>query len=351
MREMEARLNQDQVAAFGRVERANEARIEQVGALIMRGIIHRDVRFAFTSWAEICNRRSFAIGRLRLAAWRLRQDAKAKAFATWVNASIAWKMAARDASRKQRRFAKAEVASAEAAAKEAATAEILKQLAAREEEIGALKTKYSDATAAAQDGAADAAAKQAAVDNLQKRLSLREKELADMANLHEQELAAAAEERAAMARAHQKHVEEMAGQKEAMHMERFAQQARRRLLYRDLEVGFHAWMEFWSSRVHALQTMKRVANRLHPRSAALASAFYFWVDDASGANWKAEIEAYEKRANKMQMMIEVRDKEISRLKLELLIAQASDPSAGAFARGKREKQIRALEKKKAKEGS
>ena len=110
MREMEARLNQDQVTAFGRVERANEARIEQVGALIMRGIIHRDVRFAFTSWAEICNRRSFAIGRLRLAAWRLRQDAKAKAFATWVNASIAWKMAARDASRKQRRFAKAEVA-------------------------------------------------------------------------------------------------------------------------------------------------------------------------------------------------------------------------------------------------
>ena len=49
-------------------------------------------------------------------------------------------------------------------------------------------------------------------------------------------------------------------------------------------------------------------------------------------------------------MLEVRDKEIRRLKTELQLLQPADTSTGAYQRNKREKQVRKMEKRQAKEG-
>ena len=57
-----------------------EARIEHVSVFILRSIIHRDVRRAFNSWVELREARSFAFGRLKQAALRLRNSVKARAF-------------------------------------------------------------------------------------------------------------------------------------------------------------------------------------------------------------------------------------------------------------------------------
>lgn len=62
----------------------------------------------------------------------------------------------------------------------------------------------------------------------------------------------------------------------------------------------------------------------------------------------AELAEHERRAGKMKMILETRDKEIRRLKTELQLLQPQEAMAGAYARNKREKQLRSAEKKQAK---
>ena len=95
----------------------------------------------------------------------------------------------------------------------------------------------------------------------------------------------------------------------------------------------------------------RAANRLNPKLRDVAAAFYFWVEDCTADSVTAELAEHERRAGKMKMMLETRDKEIRRLKTELQLLQPQESMAGAYARNKREKQIRAMEKRQGKKSS
>ena len=120
----------------------------------------------------------------------------------------------------------------------------------------------------------------------------------------------------------------------------------RRMQSRDLSLGFNSWAEMWQARVHARARMREIANRLHPETAMLAAAFYFWQEESSEAGRAAALQSLERRQSKMQMMLEIRDKEIARLKV--VIAKLLPPEkTGAFAKNKLEKQRRAAERREA----
>ena len=88
------------------------------------------------------------------------------------------------------------------------------------------------------------------------------------------------------------------------------------------------------------------ANRLNPLKREIASAFYFWLEECSEAGREARFEELEWRVGKMTRAIEMRDKEIKRLKLELQLASPETQGEQA-AREKREKQIKAMQKRQA----
>ena len=148
--------------------------------------------------------------------------------------------------------------------------------------------------------------------------------------------------------AREKELADLAIKEDEARKENFMRQAIRRLNNRDLAFGFSAWVEHVEARTYALNRMREIANRLNPETRALAEAFYFWVEDSSEAGKAARLEQLETRVSKMTMLLEVRDKEIKRLKLELQIARPEDKATVA-AREKREAQIRTMQKRQAAE--
>ena len=68
-------------------------------------------------------------------------------------------------------------------------------------------------------------------------------------------------------------------------IELLRRQIGRRMLNHDLSNAWSSWYEFWSCKVYATQTLRKIANRL--RAPALSSAFSFWDRDAAVAQAKA----------------------------------------------------------------
>ena len=98
-----------------------------------------------------------------------------------------------------------------------------------------------------------------------------------------------------------------------------------------------------------MQRMRQIANRLHPTTTMIASAFYTWTEEASNVNLAAERQLLEKQHGKLKLMLELRYKEIVRLKAA--ITKLLPPEkAGAYATSKREKQRRAMERKQQERG-
>ena len=148
--------------------------------------------------------------------------------------------------------------------------------------------------------------------------------------------------------AREKELAELAIKEDEARKDNFMRQAIRRLHNRDIALGFGAWVEHVEARTYALNRMREIANRLNPETRQLAEAFYFWVEDSSEAGRAARLDQLEMRVSKMTMLLEVRDKEIKRLKLELQIARPEDKATVA-AREKREAQIRTMQKRQAAE--
>ena len=156
------------------------------------------------------------------------------------------------------------------------------------------------------------------------------------AELKVEELLAAAE----------KDLADRAMKEEEERRELFMRQAIRRLTNRDLSAGFNAWVEMCEAKAYAMKTLRQIANRLHPKNRELASAFYFWADDCSERGIQAQLELHERRARKMMMTLEIRDKEIKRLKTMLNVLQPETKEQAAL-REKREAQIKAMKKRQA----
>ena len=108
----------------------------------------------------------------------------------------------------------------------------------------------------------------------------------------------------------------------------------------ELNFGFTAWIELWQARTNAMQKLREVGNRM--RSPELADTFYWWSDQCTEEGRKAEIEAQERRADRLKQALELRDREIHRLKVMLKV---NEPSAGAFMRKKQEKMAKRVEAK------
>jgi hypothetical protein len=198
---------------------------------------------------------------------------------------------------------------------------------------------------------------QTATSDLTRRAESREKELKQLQESHAKEIAELKEELEAyrlqaevkvekLLATREKEVADFHMQQENERREMFMRQAVRRLSNRDLSSGFNAWMEFAEARAYATKTIRQVANRLHPKNSEIAGAFYFWYEDVSAMNQKAQIEMYERRTSKLLMTIDIRDKEIRRLKTVVNVLQPETKEQIA-ARAKRESQIKTMQRRQA----
>ena len=124
----------------------------------------------------------------------------------------------------------------------------------------------------------------------------------------------------------------------------FVRQIARRMLRRDLASGFGSWVALWKAKTYAGK-MCEIANRLNLKLREVANAFYFWAEEGR----TVELEKLQSIDEQQGMMLERRDKEITRLKMELMRLDPPPP-AGAYARNKLEKQKKLAGKRKAQQG-
>ena len=99
-------------------------------------------------------------------------------------------------------------------------------------------------------------------------------------------------------------------------------QALRRMKNRDIANGFGAWVELWEAKTYAMQRLRECAHRFNPKTRELADAFYFWSEECTSEGIQQRLQDYEKRQEKMLWTLQIRDKEIKRLKTEACHAPA-----------------------------
>ena len=116
------------------------------------------------------------------------------------------------------------------------------------------------------------------------------------------------------------------------------QAAARRLLYRDVRLGWESWFEYWDSRVYAKGRLREVANRL--RSPAISHAFYFWQNEMRELNRKKEIGKHDDRFGRTLAKLEQREKEIKKLQERIMRL-----SGGTGVQGRAQKRKAANEKR------
>ena len=116
------------------------------------------------------------------------------------------------------------------------------------------------------------------------------------------------------------------------------QAAARRLLYRDVRLGWESWFEYWDSRVYAKWRLREVANRL--RSPAISHAFYFWQNEMREYNRQKEIGKHDDRFGRTLAKLEQREKEIKKLQERIMRL-----SGGTGVQGRAQKRKAANEKR------
>ena len=233
----QAALEQQQVELTGTAaqraamaeERAREERIEQLRRQTVRRMMNAGLLNAWNAWAEFWDAKTYALQRLREVANRLRSPALSSAFAFW----------ARDtAARLSRRSALVHEEKAKGLERE--NTQLRDQLttlrASSEEQLAALSAE---------------------------RLGL----LARVA-----ELSGNAADATSLLEAQEE-------KERASRVELLTRQIGRRMLYRDVSLGFTAWVELWEAKTYATERLRQVAARL--RSPELSLAFSFWAEDAA----------------------------------------------------------------------
>jgi hypothetical protein len=351
------------------VSAANEERLRSFARQAVRRMLHRELAGSFSEWARL------SANTVERRLWKAKEEehaARARALQGEVEQAKA-----EEARTAAELHAKAEEAKREAAQvlerasaeQEAMRAVLAQREAAMAEREAAMAQESGSALSRAQ---AELEALRRSVDDGQQAMRAKEEahaaELAALREKHAAELAAEREAHEEQAAALRDQVEEQvrasAAQADGLIAAREADLARaaeesqqakadlmmraavRRMQSRDLSLGFNSWAEMWQARVHARARMREIANRLHPETAMLAAAFYFWQEESSEAGRAAALQSLERRQSKMQMMLEIRDKEIARLKV--VIAKLLPPEkTGAFAKNKLEKQRRAAERREA----
>ena len=352
---------------------ANEERLRSFARQAVRRMLHRELADSFSEWARL------SANTVERRLWKAKEEehaARARALQGEVDQAKA-----EEARTAAELHAKAEEAKREAAQvlerasaeQEAMRAVLAQREAAMAEREAAMAQESGSALSRAQ---AELEALRRSVDDGQQAMRAKEEaHAAELAALREKHAAELAAELAAEREAHEEQAAALRGQVEEQvrasaaqadgliaareaDLARAAEESQqakadlmmraavRRMQSRDLSLGFNSWAEMWQARVHARARMREIANRLHPETAMLAAAFYFWQEESSEAGRAAALQSLERRQSKMQMMLEIRDKEIARLKV--VIAKLLPPEkTGAFAKNKLEKQRRAAERREA----
>ena len=243
---------------------------------------------------------------------------------------------------------------------EDAVGTLQRDLAARNREITGLTRRLAAAAEA-----------EASIDKLTKQLQKSERSMAAMQDVHAAEVARLEANIEAQKQAvkrkgedmkqavkakedelmsiHGADLQSLADKQKEENRERFMKASMRRMLNRDIGLGFRAWVAFTEAKAYALKRMAQIAHRLNPKTRELASAFYFWVDDASEEGRARQLLAYEQREGKMMRIIEQRDKEIRRLTVELEIFNPETKQQAA-EREKREAMRKKMLKKQQSKG-
>ena len=110
-------------------------------------------------------------------------------------------------------------------------------------------------------------------------------------------------------------------------VELLGKQMVRRMLARDLALGWTAWVERWEAKVHAMRTIRQIAHRFLNRD--LSNAFFFWVGDYE--EQKREEEEAMKEGNVRALLLQLQDyeDEIRRLRKEMRASGASKKGSRA----------------------
>jgi chromosome segregation ATPase len=75
----------------------------------------------------------------------------------------------------------------------------------------------------------------------------------------------------------------------------------RRVLNRNLTLGWSAWLELWEAKTHAMDRLRQCGNRLH--APALANSFALWLADMRCAEREKEREEMELQANSIEVQV------------------------------------------------
>ena len=124
----------------------------------------------------------------------------------------------------------------------------------------------------------------------------------------------------------------------------------RRMLHRDVGGAFAAWTELWEAKTYALNRMRQIANLLHPKTRELARCFTSWADACREANHESQLASAGSTTAALRRELELKDKEIARLK-SVVAKLIPQETTGAYAKNKREKQVRAFERKRQQQAS
>ena len=197
--------------------------------------------------------------------------------------------------------------------------------------------------------AAMAAMAAKATAELEKKLASRDGEVASLRAEHdaaeatwqakEAEGAAGASAAAASARE----------QLESARLERVAAvgaQIVRRIMSRDLSIGFSSWVEMWSAKTRALDKLRQVAHTL--RAPELANTFFDWSVEASEDKRNRERFAREKDIQRLFAQLRESEAEVQRLRNKVKDQQ---PATSKFSKSARLQRAQEAKNAKARMGA
>ena len=236
---------------------AKEEHIEAFRRQFVRRMLHADVAAAWTSWTQHCEAHRHANQLLRRVANRMHKPHLSDAFDFW-----AFDCAA----------AATERATAGAGAMAAREADLRAELAATtvecERRIAAMEVE-----------------KEAEI----------ERRLVELTGSYSQRLEA--KEKAA----------------KAERVELLRRQMARRVLNRDISLGFGAWVEMWEARTHAMTTLRDVSNRFAKPD--LATAFGAWAESKAAEEAEKEKAAIELESKSFETQLRHSRFEVGQLQL------------------------------------
>ena len=245
------------------VAEERQARVELLRRQVARRMMSAGLSRGWQAWLEMYDARTYALSRLQQAAAFLSKPELAASFSLWMRVWYAGVQ-----KRIQAQAALKDLDLVNAASR---CVELQAQIKRMKLEANELKDER---------------------DALRLKLHALDGGLAELERQHGQRLAKEKEER----------------------LELIRRQSVRRVLYRDLGLGWQAWLELYEARKHAMQCLRTAANRL--RAPELADAFSGWEDVWRRGKNEAILAAEKEKARRLRLGSEEISAELEAVKAD-----------------------------------